>query len=76
MSDSVQPLWTVACQAPLPWVSPDKNTGVDCLALLQGSSQPRDPARISCLPALAGGFFTISATWEAPMIWKSRSNWV
>ena len=28
--------WTVACQAPLSWDSPGKNTGVDCHALLQG----------------------------------------
>ena len=28
--------WSVACQAPLPWDSPDKNTGVDCHFLLQG----------------------------------------
>ena len=29
-------LWTVACQAPLPWDSPSKNIGVGCHALLQG----------------------------------------
>ena len=28
--------WTVACQAPLPLVSPGKNTGVGCLFLPQG----------------------------------------
>ena len=28
-------LWTVALQAPLPWDSPGKNTGVGCHALLQ-----------------------------------------
>ena len=28
--------WTVAHQAPLPWDSPGKNTGVGCHALLQG----------------------------------------
>ena len=31
------------------------NTRVGCHALLQGSSQPRDQTRISCV---AGGFFT------------------
>ena len=29
-------LWTVACQAPLSWNSPGKNTGVGCHALFQG----------------------------------------
>ena len=28
--------WTVACQAPHPWDSPGKNTGVGCLFLLLG----------------------------------------
>ena len=28
--------WTVACQAPCPWDSLGKNTGVGCHALLQG----------------------------------------
>ena len=33
----------------------------------RGSSQPRDRNCLECLmsPALAGGFFTTSATWEA-----------
>ena len=44
-----------------------------CWRLLQGipffrgSSQPRDLAWVSYIsPALAGGFFITSATWEAP----------
>ena len=31
----------------------------------RGSSRPQDSTRISMSPALAGGFFTTSATWEA-----------
>ena len=31
--------WAVALQAPLPWDSPGKNTGVGCHALLQGIFQ-------------------------------------
>ena len=31
--------WTVACQAPLPYDSPGKNTGVGYLSLLQGILQ-------------------------------------
>ena len=30
------------------------------------SSQPRDQTHIFMSPALAGGFFTTSATWEGP----------
>ena len=42
-----------------PWHFPDKNTGVGCHFLLQGSAQPRDRTRISSVsfPALAGEFF-------------------
>ena len=32
----------------------------------RGSSPPRDQTRLLCLPALAGVFFTTSASWEAP----------
>ena len=32
----------------------------------RGSSQPRDQTHIFMSPALAGGFFTTSATWEGP----------
>ena len=44
--------------------SPGKNIGVGCHALLQGifPIQGLNPALLS--PALAGGFFTASATWE------------
>ena len=32
-------IWTAACQAPCPWDSPGKNTGVSCHCLLRGSSR-------------------------------------
>ena len=35
------------------------------LSFSRGSSQPRDRTHVSMSPALAGRFFTISATWEA-----------
>ena len=49
-----------------PWDSPRKNTGVGCCAFLQGNlSDPgTEPATLQS-PALAGGFFTTSVTWEA-----------
>ena len=49
-----------------PWDSPGKNTEVGCHTLLQGIF-PTQGSNLCllCLPALAGGFFTTSATWEA-----------
>ena len=32
------------------------------------SSQPREQTHVSCLSALAGGFFTTSATWESLLV--------
>jgi len=48
-----------------PWDSPGKNTGVGSHALLQEIFLTQDQTCISFFPALAGGFFTTSATWEA-----------
>ena len=39
-----------------------------------GSSPPRDGTLVSYVPASAGGFFTTSATWEAPVLLQRRSN--
>ena len=46
--------------------SPGKNTGVGCHAFLQGIflTEGSNP-RLFTSPALAGGFFTVSTTWEA-----------
>ena len=43
-----------------PWSSSGKNTGVGCHALLQGIF-----LMSLASPALAGRFFTTSATWES-----------
>ena len=55
--------WTVA---PLSMGFSSKNTGVDCHEDLQGIflTQGSKPTSLMS-PALAGGFFTSSATWEA-----------
>ena len=45
-----------------PWDSLGKNTGVGCHALLPGPGI--EPASLAS-PALAGRFFTTSASWEA-----------
>ena len=59
-------LWTIDHQAPLSMNSPGKNTGVGCWALLQRIFQTQKwNSGLLCLPALAGGFFTTLATWEA-----------
>ena len=57
--------WTVALQVPLSMGFTGKNTGVGCHVLLQGifPTQGSNPCLMS--PALAGGFFTTSTTWEA-----------
>ena len=59
-------LWTVPARLLCPWDSPDKITGVGCHTLLQGifSNGGIEPASLE-FPALAGGFFTMRATWEA-----------
>ena len=49
-----------------PWDSPGKNIGVDSHALLYGIFPPQGSnPHLLGLPALAGGFFTTSTTWEA-----------
>ena len=47
-----------------PWNSPGKNTGVDIIPFSRGSSWPRDQTQVS---RIAGRFFTIWATREAPV---------
>ena len=66
MSNSLQPYGLAACQAPLSWDSPGRNTGVGCYVLLRGifSTQGYEPTSLMC-PAWAGRFFTTSDTWEA-----------
>ena len=56
------PLWTVACQAPLSWNSPGKNTAAGSHSLLQEifSTQGLNPDLLHC-----SGFFAIWATREA-----------
>ena len=41
----------------------------------RGSSKPRDQTHVSMSPALAGEFFTTSATWEAPYVLIKGENW-
>ena len=49
VSDSLWPHGLKPVRLLHPWDSPGKNTGVCCLALLQGSSWPRDQTHICCI---------------------------
>ena len=61
MSDSLRPWELYPTRILCPWNSPDKNTGVGCHFLLQGSSQTRDRTPVSCI---AGRRFILWATRE------------
>ena len=69
MSDSDPHVWPMDCSPPgssvhgilqariLDWVAMPSS---------RRSSRPRVRTRVSCVSCLEGGFFTTSATWEAP----------
>ena len=63
MSDSFQPYELQPTRLLCPWDSLSNNTGVGCYALVQGIF-PTQGSNPPSLPALAGSFFTTSATWE------------
>ena len=65
--------WTVANQAPLPQDSPGKNTGVGCYVLFRGIFLTHE-SNLCLSPALAGGFFTTSATWVSRLSKTSYSS--
>ena len=46
-------------------IPPDKNIGVGCHALLQGSSQPKDQTHVSCISCVGKQIFYHCATREA-----------
>ena len=60
-SDFVQHCGLQPARLLCPWDSRGKNTGVDCHALLRGSSRPRDWTQVSCI---AGRFFTAEPPGE------------
>ena len=72
-------LWTIGLQPTrllCPWVSPGKNTELDCHTFLQGifSTQGSNPCLFTS-PALVVRFFTTSATWEAPLKFIDLPKW-
>ena len=83
MSDSLQPYGLSPTRLLCLWDSPGKNTGVGYQAFLEGifPTQGLNP-NLLMSPALRGGFFTTSNTWEAlprplspdkmPITWTPR----
>ena len=68
-------LWTVAYRRLCPCNFPGKNTGVSCHGLIQGDLPHSGIEPTSLMsPALAGMFFTTSATWEAHLHVGPPSN--
>ena len=68
-------LWTVACQAPLSmgFSRQEYRSELPCLPPQDLPDPQVKPASLMA-PALAGRFFTISATWEGPTVMTARSQ--
>ena len=68
MSDYFQPHGLYPTRLLCLWATPGKNTGVGCLALLQGNlPDPGIEPAPFMPPASAGGFFTTTPTREAQL---------
>ena len=67
--------WTVSNQAPLSmgFSRQESWSGLLCLPLGDPPDPGTEPASLTS-PALAGGFSTASATWEAPIIGGGKAN--
>ena len=67
--------WTVACQALLSMGFPRQEywSGLPFLSPGDLPNPGVEPASLMS-PALAGGFFTTSATWEVPGEGENRAN--
>ena len=63
-SDFLQPHGLQPTRLLCPWDYPGKSTGIGCHFLLQRIFLTQECNRVS---SLAGGFFTTSITWEAPI---------
>ena len=70
VSESLRPYGLLPARLLCPWDSPDKNTGVYSLEPCPPPGELPNPGiepESLMSPALAGGLFTASATWEACM---------
>ena len=69
MSDSWWPYGLWSARLPCLWNFPGKCTGVGCHFVVQGVLlTQRSNLQSLVSPALAGGFFPTSNTWEAPIL--------
>ena len=66
MSDSVRPYGLYPSRLLCPWDSSGRNTRVGCHALLQEIFSTQGLNLYLMFRSLSNGFFTTSATWEAP----------
>ena len=65
MSDSFATVWTVASRSSVYGIFQTKILEWVPMPSSRGSFQPRIEPASFMSPALAGGFFTTTATWEA-----------
>ena len=67
-------LWAIACQAPLfmGFSRQEYWRGQPCPPPRDHPDPGIEPVSLTS-PALAGGFFTTSATWESPLVGSARS---
>ena len=77
VSNSLRPPWTVAHQAPLPmgFSRQEHWSGLPCSSPEDLPDPGTEPASVTS-PALAGGFFTTSATSGSPIILWGTYNFV
>ena len=74
MSDSLKPRGLLPARLLCPWNFPDKNTGVGCYFLLQGSSRLWiEPVSLESL-ALTSGFFTTAPPGKSQQLWPILLN--
>ena len=79
MSNSLRLCGLYPARLLCPWDFPGKNTGMGCHALLQRifPTQGSDP---HLSPALVGGFFITSSSWEVPfslfILSRPSKDWV
>ena len=57
--------WTVACQDPLSWDFPGRNTGWVAISSSRASSWPRERIHISCLFCIGRWILYHCVTWQA-----------
>ena len=75
LSDPLQPHGLQPARLLCSWDSPGKNTGASCHFLFQGIFPTQGLNLSLTWPALAGRFFTTSATWEHSSHFQLSALW-